>query len=45
MVFEEYAGAFPGSPKPQQHILAPDPAAPHISIFNVPQPGDLQQYI
>lgn len=45
IVFFEYPGAFPGSPNPQQHIREPLPAAPHISIVSVPQPGDLQQYI
>jgi hypothetical protein len=32
----------PGNPNPQQHILAPDPPAPHISMVAVPVPGDLQ---
>ena len=43
-VFLEYPGAFPGSPKPQQHIREPPPAPPHISIVSVPQPGDVQHH-
>jgi hypothetical protein len=43
MVFLEYAPGFPGNPAPQQHICAPEPAAPQISMTAVPQPGELQQ--
>ena len=41
-VLDEYAPGFPGRPYPQQHIFAPDPPAPHISMVAVPVPGDLQ---
>jgi hypothetical protein len=44
IVFFEYPGAFPGSPKPQQHILDPPPADPQISISKVPHPGDAQHH-
>lgn len=35
-VFLLYAPGLPGVPNPQQHILAPEPPAPHISIIAVP---------
>jgi hypothetical protein len=41
-VLEEYPPGLPGNPNPQQHILAPDPPAPHISMVAVPVPGDIQ---
>jgi hypothetical protein len=37
-----YAPGFPFIPNPQQHISAPDPPAPHISIVAVPADGATQ---
>jgi hypothetical protein len=37
--FLTYPPGFPGKPNPQQHILAPDPLAPHISIMAMPFEG------
>jgi hypothetical protein len=42
-VFLEYAPGLPGSPAPQQHMLAPLPEAPQISMIAVPHPGEFQQ--
>ena len=42
ITFLEYAPGFPAIPKPQQHISAPDPPAPQISIVAVPSDGATQ---
>jgi hypothetical protein len=41
--FRVNAAALPGSPPPQQHILAPDPPAPQESIVTAPFPGATKQ--
>jgi hypothetical protein len=42
IVFLEYAPGLAATPRPQQHILPPEPPAPQISITAVPSPGDFQ---